>query len=240
MLNQILKTTANLFLHNENVITDYKKILRQEMLFFSEVETIPPNSIAWNKIQFVKNNQRYVLLINLCRLILEGMILTTEDGKYKLKNFLDERNFESLYEKFLLEYYKKHFPQLNPRSAQISWAVDDEKNLLPKMQSDVMLSRGNNFLIIDAKFYSHTTQNYFGTQKLHSHNLYQIFTYVKNKAAQINSNVSGLLLYAGTDEIFQPNISYNMSGNKISVKTLDLNKNFPEIAAQLNELVENF
>ena len=28
-----------------------------------------------------------------------------------------------------------------------------------------------------------------------------------------------------------------MSGNKISVKTLDLNREFPEIAAQLNAIV---
>ena len=241
LLNQILKTTANLFLHNENVRADYKKILRQEMLFFSEVETITPNLIAWNKIRFVKDNQRYHLLINLCRLILNGMILTTDDGKYRLKSFLDDRNFEILYEKFLLEYYRKHFLQLNPRASQISWAIDEgEKYLLPKMRSDVILSQGKNLLIIDAKFYSNVMQNYFGTQKLHSHNLYQIFTYVKNKSAMMkNSKVSGLLLYAKTDEKFQPNISYNMSGNKISVKTLDLNKNFSDIALQLNEIAKD-
>ena len=82
-------------------------------------------------------------------------------------------------------------------------------------------------------------QNYFDVQKLRSNNLYQIFTYVKNKSAALkNSKVSGLLLYARTDENFQPNVSYNMSGNKISVKTLDLNKNFSEIALQLNQIVE--
>ena len=108
------------------------------------------------------------------------------------------------------------------------------------MRSDVILSQGKNLLIIDAKFYSNVMQNYFGTQKLHSHNLYQIFTYVKNKSAMMkNSKVSGLLLYAKTDEKFQPNISYHMSGNKISVKTLDLNKNFSDIALQLNEIAKD-
>ena len=143
---------------------------------------------------------------------------------------------EKLYEKFLLAYYQKHFPQLNPRASQIFWALDEgEQTFLPKMQSDVTLSRGEDVLIIDAKFYSSTMQNHFGTKKFHSHNLYQIFTYVKN------STVSGLLLYARTDEIFQPAESYEMSGNKISVETLDLNKNFSEIAAQLNLVVgENF
>ena len=49
--------------------------------------------------------------------------------------------------------------------------------------------------------------------------------------------VSGMLLYAATDETIQPDNSYQMSGNNISVKTLDLNRDFPEIAAQLNAIV---
>ena len=49
--------------------------------------------------------------------------------------------------------------------------------------------------------------------------------------------VSGMLLYAATDEAIQPDNSYQMSGNKISVKTLDLNRDFSEIAAQLNAIV---
>ena len=35
-----------------------------------------------------------------------------------------------------------------------------------------------------------------------------------------------MLLYAATDETIQPDSSYQMSGNKISVKTLDLNRDF--------------
>ena len=50
--------------------------------------------------------------------------------------------------------------------------------------------------------------------------------------------VSGMLLYAATDEAIQPDNSYQMSGNKISVRTLDLNRDFSEIAAQLNEIVD--
>ena len=53
--------------------------------------------------------------------------------------------------------------------------------------------------------------------------------------------VSGMLLYAATDEAIQPDNSYQMSGNKISVKTLDLKREFSEIAAQLKAIInENF
>ena len=47
-------------------------------------------------------------------------------------------------------------------------------------------------------------------------NLYQIFTYVKNKDAEFGDEphrVSGMLLYAATDKAIQPDNSYRMSGN---------------------------
>lgn len=107
-----------------------------------------------------------------------------------------------------------------------------------------MLNIGNNVLIIDAKYYSNTTQVKFDAHTVHSGNIYQIFTYVKNKEAQLkdeNPTVAGMLLYAKTDEEIQPNQSYKMSGNKISVRTLDLNQDFKEIATALDAIaVEHF
>ena len=77
---------------------------------------------------------------------------------------------------------------------------------------------------------------------MHSNNLYQIFTYVKNKEAELtdkpHNSVSGLLLYAKTDEQIQPDNEYTMSGNRISVKTLDLNCDFEIIKEQLNRIAK--
>ena len=74
------------------------------------------------------------------------------------------------------------------------------------------------------------------SQTIHSNNLYQIFTYVKNWKVNENETVSGMLLYARTDDAVQPGNSYQMSGNQISVMTLDLNCDFSEIAAQLDAI----
>ena len=49
-----------------------------------------------------------------------------------------------------------------------------------------------------------------------------------------------MLLYARTDELIQPDNEYRMSGNRISVKTLDLNKEFKVIAGQLNGFVREY
>ena len=242
LLNQILKTTVMILLRLSKVDSEHKDALKKEMLFFSNVDTLEPSSIKWATIRFQRNNQTYRMLISICQLILQGMLQTTEQGEYKLASFVDEQRMCRLYEKFILEYYSKEFPVLNVSASQIPWALDDGiGTMLPIMQSDITLARGNEVLIIDAKYYTHTTQVQFDVHTLHSSNLYQIFTYVKNKDSEFGEKphkVSGMLLYAKTDETIQPDNAYQMSGNKISVKTLDLNLEFVEIAAQLNRIVE--
>ena len=244
LLNQILKTTVMLLIRHAKVDAEYKSDLKKEMLFFSAVDTIEPASIKWTTIRFQRSNQSYRMLISLCQFILEGMLLTTDQGEYKMASFVDEQRMCRLYEKFILEYFSKEYPALSVRASQIPWALDDGiGTMLPVMQSDITLSYGSKVLIIDAKYYANTTQVQYDKHTLHSNNLYQIFTYVKNKDSEFGDKpheVSGMLLYAKTDEAVQPDNTYMMSGNRISVKTLDLNCDFPVIAAQLNAIADNF
>mgnify|MGYP000846290129 CR=1 FL=1 len=108
------------------------------------------------------------------------------------------------------------------------------------MKSDITLRYQGKTLIIDTKYYGQTmqTNSLFNSRTLHSHNMYQIFTYVKNMDFARSGNVSGLLLYAKTDEDIVPDNDYIISGNRISVKTLDLNTDFSNISKQLNAIVE--
>lgn len=243
--NQILKVTLHVLARAEDVAKERKQALRSLLVYFGGVTLIQPRNIAWDRLIYRRGNRNYELLLNICRLVLSGMLQTTEDGSYKLLSFTDE-NMARLYEKFILEYYKYHHPELDPRSAQIPWALDNgNSDMLPSMQSDIMLKNksGDTILIIDAKYYSHTTQAQYNVHTLHSNNLYQIFTYVKNKDADFRDKphkVSGMLLYAATDESIQPDNTYLMSGNKISVKTLDLNKDFSGIQAQLDLIAEEY
>ena len=243
-LNQILKTTVMLLLRNGKVQAKYKDDLKKKMLYFSNVDIIEPTGIKWSSIRFQRNNQTYRMLVSICQLIIEGMLITTDAGDYRLASFVDEQRMCRLYEKFILEYYTRHYPALSVSASQIPWSLDDGVGtMLPVMQSDIHLQRGNTVLIIDAKYYTHTTQVQYDKHTLHSNNLYQIFTYVKNKDSEFGNKpheVSGMLLYAQTDEAVQPDQTYLMSGNKIRVKTLNLNCDFPIIATQLNEIADSF
>ena len=239
--SRILKTTMQLLIKSD-IKSQRKKSLRKLLLYFKDIRSLDIKNIKkinWN-MKFNKNNQSYQMLISICYIVLNGLIQTTTEGSTKLLNFLDEQSMSRLYEKFILEYYKKHYPELKPAAAYVNWALDDGvDNLLPIMKTDITLTCGNNVLIIDAKYYSYTTQQRFDKHTIHSNNLYQIFTYVKNKACSGN-NVSGMLLYARTDELIQPESSYVMSGNRIDVRTLDLDCDFEVIRRQLNGIVEEF
>ena len=46
-------------------------------------------------------------------------------------------------------------------------------------------------------------------------------------------------MYAKTSDEIQPDGDFSMSGNKISVKTLDLNQPFEIISKQLDNIAEN-
>lgn len=244
LLNQILKTTILLLLRHSRVNQEYKDNLKREMMFFSNVDVLDPKMIRWSAIRFQRNNSTYRMLIGLCQLILEGMLLTTDSGERRLASFFDEQRMNRLYEKFILEYYAKECPQVKAAAAQIPWALDDGTGtMLPIMQSDIMLTKGNKVLIIDAKYYTHTTQTHYDVHTLHSGNLYQIFTYVKNKDVEFGNRphtVSGMLLYAATDEAIQPDNSYQMSGNRISVQTLDLNQDFAKISKKLDTIATEY
>ena len=235
IFNQIIKTTVLLLLKCKDVEFKYKSDLKQKMLFFSGVSTLDPLSINWSQIRFQRNNQTYRILIGVCQFVLQGMLIS-EDGEQKLASFVDEQHLCRLYEKFILEYYRKHHPSLKANASQIPWALDDDcKTMLPTMQSDITLSCGKKTLIIDAKFYGENTQRQFDKRTIHSNNLYQIFAYVKNKNREpgfTDNEVGGLLLYARTADEIQPDADFSMSGNKISVKTLDLNKPFDDIRKQ--------
>ena len=242
LLNQIIKTTMVLLIKLADVREKYKNELRKELLFFKNVDILEVKSIKWSQLMFQRNNRNYQLLVGICQIIIEGLLLTTDRGAYKLRSWIDEQRMCHLYEKFVLEYYKKHYASFSVSAAQIPWELDDGISyMLPKMQSDITIRKGNTVLIIDAKYYSHTMQMNFSKRTLISHNLYQIFTYVKNYAYSFGAKenkVSGMLLYAKTDEEIQPDNVYQMHGNQITVKTLDLNKDFSVVRQQLDGIME--
>ncbi len=237
-MNRVIKATVALLMRSD-ITRARKKSLKKLMVFFADVRDIDLHTVDWN-MRYDRNNRTYRMLMAVCWLVVKGQLHTRYDGSTRMMDFFTEQCMSRLYEKFILEYYRREHPQLRASASFIEWALDDEASEgLPAMRSDITLSACGRVLIIDAKYYTSTMQTYYEKKTVKSGNLYQIFAYVKNKQAALEragdgTEVSGMLLYAATDEEVQPDATYRMSGNRISATTLDLDRPFEEIRAQLD------
>lgn len=251
-MNRIIKSTM-LTLLKHVVRRELKQDMRKLLVFFGEVDEIDLNSayrIAQQNplyMRYDRNNQTYRMLMAVCWLVIKGLLQRQEDGTLRMMEFLDEQKPWRLYEKFILNYYRREHKDIRAEASQIKWQLDGESDsmLLPAMQTDITLSSkdGRRVLIIDAKHYDQTTQEHRGTHMLRPDHLYQIFTYVKNKEHELSGTehkVAGMLLYAKTDEDIVPRCEYSMSGNTVYARTLDLNQDFEHIKGQLDQIYYEF
>lgn len=239
-LNQIIKSTGMLLLKAKGVKSKHRKTLKKALFYLQDVKLINLKKIQWSAIRYHRNNSTYKMLINLCYLIYKGSLMKEDDGGYKLSKFIDDQKMYKLFEKFVLAYYKKHHPDYRPSSPHVKWDTDDDfVKYLPTMKTDIALHNGQKTLIIDTKFYGTGYQHnkLFDSRSVHSGNLYQIYSYVKNYDSNNSGSVQGMLLYAVTDSGNLPKVDYSLSGNRISVYTIDLNKPFSEIESQLDSLL---
>ena len=246
LLNRILKTTMKALLRIDDVRPARKSGLKKNLVFFDGVGELPSLEIPWNRLHFRRNDRNYRMLIQICAMILDGMIQTTEKGKYKLAVF-EEKNMPRLYEDFLFEYFRIHHPERKPEKMQIGWDYrggekDRGKEFMPAMKTDIALHKDGKVLIIDAKYYGHILKASCANaqEKLPSANLYQIFAYVKNLDTESTGRVSGLLLYAKTNELNAPECRCNIGGNTIAAQTLDLSTDFDKIKDRLDKIADEF
>ena len=241
-MNRVIKATVALLVRAD-ISRVRKQSLKKLMVFFADVRDIDLHRVDWN-MRYDRNNRTYRMLMAVCWLVVKGLLQTQSDGATRMMDFFDEQRMCRLYEKFILEYFRREHPRLRASASFVEWALDDGMSEgLPAMRSDITLSARGRVLIIDAKYYAATMQRNFDKRRVHSGNLYQIFAYVKNKQAVLERagesiEVSGMLLYAATDEEVQPDFTYRMSGNQIGVRTLDLDRPFEEIRAQLDGIAD--
>jgi len=245
-MNRVLKTTMGLLVRCSDVKREKKDKLKILMRYFMDVDMIDPHTIAWSSFPYHRNNATYKMLMNLCYLVTMGMLLSEKDGTIKLAEYLDDQKMHALYERFILEYFKKEHPELKTSRDKVAWNLDEASNsiidLLPEMQTDITIRYKEKTLIIDAKYYGEILKKgrYGGTGKIYSPNMYQIYSYVKNMDKNHTGNVEGMLLYAGTDEPVKDMRDVSMDGNKFHVRTLDLSGEWSEIKSTLDEVASDF
>jgi 5-methylcytosine-specific restriction enzyme subunit McrC len=242
-MNRVVKAAMRTLLRSDGVPSQRKSALRRLLPYFGGVSDVDLARTDW-RFRYDRNSRSYEMLMFVCRLVADRAVQRDEKNGRRLAGFRDDQAMSRLYEKFILAYYQREHPDLQASAPQVPWALDDgESGMLPVMQTDVALRQGNRVLIIDAKYYRHSLQQFYGAHTVHSGNLYQIFAYVKNEQAALPPDappVAGMLLYAKTDEEEFPRNRYLMSGNPVEVRTLDLSGDFQSIKRQLDGIAEKY
>lgn len=242
--NQVLKSVITLLIKKGEVGKLRAKALRRLLPYLEEVTSISPSTIRWRDLQFHRANASYRLLLGVCELIVHGLLPTESEGESKLNSWFAEEAMSTLFERFLREYFAFHHPELSPAAPHVKWDFDDAfatgVDQLPAMKTDLTLRTTSHTLIIDAKYYGKSlqTSGFGGKGTVHSGNLYQILTYVKNQDVEQSGSASGLLLYAQTAAEVQPDLDIIIQGNRIGAQALNLNAEWNYLNQQLEKLTE--
>ncbi len=240
-LNKILKTTLNLLIKT-NIKSDKQKNLKRLLFYFKDVSLLNTKNIDWN-FRYNKNNKHYELLVNICHFTIDQLLQTQKEGKNRIQNFIDDDKMHTLFEMFVCRFYEKEYPKYKVKyQSEFNWVTEDFNGNIPKMHPDIIIEKEKNVLIIDTKFYKSSMANILGKDKYHSGNLYQIYAYVKNKQEIVGKDiiVSGMFLYAKTEENGIHDDKYNMHGNIIAIKSIDLDCDFDIIKKSLGQIINEY
>lgn len=237
--NQILKTCALLLLKHPDVAPQRKRDLKRCAMALAEVAELNPARIEWARLRYHRNNGSYQMLMNVCYMVVKGLLQSEDEGELKLATFKDSQQLHALYEQFVLAYFRIEHPEIDRVSAKIikRGVGEDAPAFLPGLCTDITLENGAKTLIIDTKCYGSILGTHHDKEMLSPGNLNQIQSYVTHEAYDNpGKEVQGMLLYALTEHEREISESWDEIGHRFHVRTLDLGCDFKEIAAQLDDI----
>lgn len=239
LFNQVMKTTLGDIYGSQLVKNETRKesyLLAEEM---ADVRSIPLTKGLLKRIWFSRHNAHYKRMIHIARLLHELKLLSHKKGNWSLFSAeLDDRAMHALFEKFLLNFYKSEQKDYAVGAEQMSWSLEGgDRSLLPGMRTDVSLTHREtgDKIIIDAKFYKHMFQEYFGKKTFHSGNLYQMFTYLMHQPKDVH--VRGILIYPENEHTVDEVYRWDERAT-VGVRTLNLNAEWSEIYNRMMDIIK--
>jgi 5-methylcytosine-specific restriction enzyme subunit McrC len=159
-------------------------------------------------------------------------LIDESNGTAFVRDFLrDEKQMAALFERFVRNFYSREQVNFSVRREVFGWndveATDEDHRLLPGMTTDVSLESRTRKIVIDTKYYANTLQRHYNRDSVHSANLYQLFSYLKNLQVADARPVEGVLLYPTID--VELDLNYRIQGSRLRIVTLNLNADWRHI-----------
>ena len=235
--NQVIKSTLYALLQTQQFEKQIKEEIQQLYPYFAEVAVIKLNLKIFQEIKLHRSNQHYRFVLDICRFLYESLLLNEDNGESKFADFeRDPKAMARLFEDFVRNFYKREMSEYKVYRENIYWDADGEDtSYLPLMQTDISLESKDKKIIMDTKYYQHALIQNFGSQKLISGNLYQLFAYLSNYRKGEGKETVGMLLYPKNGKELL--LDYRIKEFSIRINTIDLNRDWLSIHTRLKEIV---
>ncbi|MDA1036081.1 MAG: hypothetical protein O3B65_04265 [Chloroflexi bacterium] len=193
-----------------------------------DVSDVDLSPAAFRGVQLNQNLVQYAFLVEIARLV-ASCLLPEQAGRGKMfRSFTaSDQQMGALFEAFVRNFLIREQRQYHVTRPKVPWAVaaatSSDLRWLPEMQTDILLSRLGQSVIVETKCYAEALQHRNeGASKLISGHLYQVLTYLSNYARVTGASPLGVLLYAGLGAS-EP-LHYDLGGHMVLVRNLDLDQ----------------
>lgn len=238
--NQILKSTLRNLGKAENLNAELRKRVHMLHRDMNSIVEIPITNQSFRRVQLHSNNRFYRFLMNVTELIHCSWMADQKAGVFRFRDFVrDEKTMARVFQNFLFNFIRAEIPSWTVRREYIEWrteaSVDTDLALLPRMETDISLSRGLEHIIIEAKYYQDTLTQRFGVEKFHSGNMYQLMSYLTNAIRQDDVVLHGMLIYPKVHRALRER--FKVQGFGVTVATVDLSQDWQDINKEIIDLV---
>jgi 5-methylcytosine-specific restriction enzyme subunit McrC len=239
--NRILKTTLQRLHDAEELDPSTRADVHDLLRWLAPVRNIELTAEHFRRVQLHRNNRIYAFLLHICEFVHEHWLPAEHGGARRFRDFVRD-GLSELFENFVFNFYRHELSTGWQVSAPfIQWQLvapnADALALVPRMETDVCLRGPGRAIILDTKFYAQALKTgSYGSPKLSSPNLYQIFTYLRQQSCEPGwEQAEGVLLYPRTTRDFA--VEFTTPGHRIRALTLDLTKSWQNIHAALMQIV---
>lgn len=236
--NQIIKASLKRLARAETIepkLANDLAITAQRMPGVSDIRL---ERSAFARVQLHRNNAYYDLLLKVAELAFDCLLPDPKGAGYAFHDVLrDEAKMARVFEEFVRNFYRAEQSTFSVLPLTIQWDAVEISTTgagrLPSMIVDIFLRSAQRRLIIDTKYYAKALQqSLHGSESFQSGNLYQLFAYLKNAAADpAFAGCEGILLYPKVGQSLRE--SFQIQGHSLTVATIDLAQPWQIISSDL-------
>lgn len=153
--NQAVKATAEVLLESSLLAAEVRAALRRSLAGFEGVSSVPLTTQLWEDVQAQRPPEAYRPLLDLCRLLAEGLALTVAAGRTPALSFL--LDMERVFEMYVTRGVVAAFARARRHSVAVQTThvvnrpVVDQPDVT--LRPDLTIDRdGRPVLVVDAKW----------------------------------------------------------------------------------------